>query len=144
MKSIHYKTGYTQGTFDMFHIGHLNLLRNARQYCDRLIVGVNADELVKAYKQKTPVIPENERAAIIEAIKYVDEVMIVHTLKKADIHSQLHFDAIFIGNDWEGNPRWRQTEADLRELGADVVYLKHTEGVSSTLLRAKEAHRIEG
>lgn len=69
MKSKHYKTGYTQGTFDMFHIGHLNLLRNARHCCDRLIVGINADELVKTYKQKTPVIPENERAEIIRAIR---------------------------------------------------------------------------
>lgn len=130
-----YKIGYTQGTFDMFHIGHLNLLKHAKEYCDILIVGVNADTLVEEYKHKTPIINENERAEILQAIRYVDNVVICHTLKKTEMHEWLHFDAIFIGDDWKGNARWAQTEVDLRERGVDVVYLKHTDGVSSTMLR---------
>jgi glycerol-3-phosphate cytidylyltransferase len=137
-----YQIGYTQGTFDMFHIGHLNLLRQAKERCDKLIVGVNSDALVEEYKNKTPVIKEQERAAIIEELKCVDDVIICDTLKKTDIWNKLHFDVIFIGSDWKGNARWVQTEKDLQPLGADVVYLKHTDGISSTLLRGKEGNKV--
>lgn len=138
-----YKIGYTQGTYDMFHIGHLNLIKNASNECEKLIVGVNSDQLVWQYKQKRPVINENERAEIIKALRYVDEVVICDTLKKTEMWNKVHFDAIFIGDDWKGNARWAQTEKDLAPLGADVVYLKHTDGISSTLLRTKEDSRIE-
>lgn len=138
-----YKIGYTQGTYDMFHIGHLNLIKNASNECEKLIVGVNSDQLVWQYKQKRPVINENERAEIIKALRYVDEVLICDTLKKTDMWNKVHFDAIFIGDDWKGNARWAQTEKDLAPLGADVVYLKHTDGISSTLLRDKENEKIE-
>ena len=130
-----YKIGYTQGTFDMFHIGHLNLLRNAKAQCELLIVGVNSDGVVQQYKHKTPVIPENERCEIIKELRCVDNVIICETLKKTDIWEQLHFDAIFIGDDWKGNERWNQTEIDLAPYGAEVVYLKHTDGISSSMLR---------
>lgn len=143
MKGKKYKIGYTQGTFDMFHIGHLNLLKNAKLYCDLLIVGVNADELVQNYKHKIPVISELQRAEILQAIRYVDNVVIAHTLKKTEMHKLLHFDCIFIGDDWKGNDRWKQTENDLKEVGADVMYLKYTAGVSSTMLREKEQEKIE-
>jgi glycerol-3-phosphate cytidylyltransferase len=139
-----YKIGYTQGTFDMFHIGHLNLLKHAKEYCDILIVGVNSDELVQEYKHKTPVINEDERAEIIQAIRYVDNVVICHTLKKTEMHKKLHFDAIFIGDDWKGNERWTKTEIDLKEKGADVVYLTYTAGVSSTMLRDVKNNKVEG
>lgn len=132
-----YKIGYTQGTFDMFHIGHLNLLKNAKEWCDILIVGVNADKLVQEYKQKTPVIKQEERAEILQSIRYVDNVVICETLSKMEIHRWIHFDAIFIGDDWKGNDRWTKTENDLKKVGADVVYLKYTDGVSSTMLREK-------
>lgn len=132
-----YKIGYTQGTFDMFHVGHLNLLKHAKEFCDILIVGVNSDELVKEYKNKTPIINQNERAEILQAIRYVDNVVISTTLKKVEMHKWIHFDAIFIGDDWKGNERWAQTEQELKACGADVVYLKHTAGVSSTMLREK-------
>lgn len=138
-----YKIGYTQGTFDMFHIGHLNLLKQAKELCDILIVGVNSDRLVQEYKQKTPVINQQERLEILQAIKYVDNVVISETLKKTEMHDWLHFDAIFIGNDWLGNPRWQQTEKDLKELGVDVVYLKHTDGVSSTMLRSVQTQKVK-
>lgn len=130
-----YKIGYTQGVYDMFHIGHLNLINRAKEQCDYLIVGVNSDELVKTYKNKEPVIHEQERAEIVRNLKAVDECIIVDTLDKLKIHQELGFNAVFIGDDWYGNPRWMQTKVDLAKIGADVVFLPHTEGVSSTILR---------
>ena len=127
----------------MFHIGHLNLLRNAKEQCEALIVGVNSDALVKGYKNKTPIINEADRAEIVRALRCVDDVIICDTLKKTEIWKQLHFDAIFIGDDWKGNNRWKQTEMDLKPLGADVVYLAHTDGISSSFLRTKEDDKVE-
>ena len=139
----HYRTGYTQGVYDMFHIGHLNLLNNAKACCDRLIVGVNSDRLVADYKHKTPIIPEEERREIVANIKAVDECEIVDTLDKVEAWNRYHFDAIFIGDDWKGNPRWEQTVRDLAPLGAEVVFLKHTDGISSTLLRTEKGDKVE-
>lgn len=132
-----YKIGYTQGAFDMFHIGHLNLLRNACDQCETLIVGVNSDALVSRYKSKKTIVPEQERLEIIRAIKYVDHAMLVETLDKSEIREQVKFDAVFIGSDWKGSPRWEQTEKDLMQFGVDVVYLTYTQGTNSTLLREK-------
>ena len=129
--------GYTQGTFDMFHIGHLNLIRNARAQCDYLIVGVNSDELVKAYKDKAAIVPFLERMDIIGALRFVDEVVQCDSLDKVEKQKQYHFNKLFIGDDWKGNARWEKTEEQMRELGAEVVYLPHTEGTNSTLLREK-------
>lgn len=137
-----YKIGYTQGVYDMFHIGHLNLINNAKQYCDYLIVGVNSDELVMEYKHKTPVINQDDRRLIVANIKAVDECIIAHTLDKIEIWNKLHFDAIFIGDDWKGNVRWEQTKDDLAKLGVDVVFLPHTDGVTSSLLRPQEDNRV--
>lgn len=137
-----YKIGYTQGTFDMFHIGHLNLLHQASELCDSLIVGVNRDQLVNKYKHKVPVVNERDRAAIVAELRCVDKVVLCDTLSKTNAWQRLHFDAVFIGNDWKGNDRWKQTEDDLKPLGAEVVYLQHTDGVSSSLLREKENKRI--
>lgn len=138
-----YKIGYTQGTFDMFHIGHLNLLRQAKERCEKLIVGINSDTLVQQYKNKTPVVNENDRMEIVKELRCVDDVIKCETLKKTDVWKKLHFDAIFIGSDWKGNVRWTQTEKDLAPLGAEVVYLKHTDGISSTLLRTKEDQMVK-
>lgn len=138
-----YRIGYTQGVYDMFHIGHLNLLNHAKEYCDILIVGVNADALVQSYKNKTPVINEEERRIIVENIKAVEKCIIARTLDKTEIWKEIHFDAIFIGDDWKGNPRWAKTQADLAEYGADVVYLPHTEGISSTMLREETQNTIQ-
>lgn len=138
-----YKIGYTQGTFDMFHIGHLNLLRQAKERCEKLIVGINSDTLVQQYKNKTPVVNENDRMEIVKELRCVDDVIKCETLKKTDVWKKLHFDAIFIGSDWKGNVRWTQTEKDLAPLGAEVVYLRHTDGISSTLLRTKEDQMVK-
>jgi glycerol-3-phosphate cytidylyltransferase len=129
-----YRVGYTQGTFDMFHVGHLNLLNNAKKYCEHLIVGVNSDKLVITYKDKQPVIPEGERAEIVKNIKAVDECEVVSTLDKLSALRLFHYDVIFIGDDWKGNPRWEQTRKDLAERGVDLIFLPRTEGVSSTKL----------
>ena len=126
----------------MFHIGHLNLLRQAKEQCERLIVGINSDQLVQEYKSKTPVVNEHDRMEIVKELRCVDSVLLCETLKKTEMWKRLHFDAIFIGNDWKGNARWQQTERDLAPLGADVVYLKHTDGISSSLLRTKENQKI--
>lgn len=133
-----YHIGYTQGVYDMFHIGHLNLLMHAKEMCDILLVGVNADALVQEYKHKSPIIGEEERRRIVEAIRYVDGAFIVRSLDKVATHKEHPFDAIFIGSDWQGSPRWQQTERDLAPLGAHVVYLPHTDGISSSELRKKQ------
>lgn len=138
-----YRLGYTQGVFDMFHIGHLNLLNHAKDCCERLIVGVNSDELVRGYKHKAPVIPEEERRLIVESIKAVDSAYLVHTLDKVELLRQFHFDAVFIGDDWKGHPRWEATEQALAQFGVDVIYLPHTKGVSSTSMRPFAASFVD-
>ena len=95
--------GYTQGTFDMFHVGHLNLLQNAKARCDYLVVGVNSDALVSEYKKKAVIVPLEERVAIVEAIRYVDEVIRTDTLDKTDAWNRVKFQKLFIGDDWKGN-----------------------------------------
>lgn len=129
--------GYTQGTYDMFHIGHLNLIKNAKRHCDFLIVGVNTDELVEKYKNKRPIIPLEERAEIVRSIKYVDEVIVTQTLDKKKIWEKVRFDEIYIGDDWKGNERWEQTRKEMAELGVKLVYLPYTKDTSSTMLREK-------
>lgn len=138
-----YKIGYTQGVYDMFHIGHLNLIHHAKEYCDYLIVGVNSDDLVESYKHKRPVICQEERQIIVANIKEVDECIIAATLDKVEAWNKLHFDAIFIGDDWKGDARWAQTELDLKLYGAEVIYLPHTDGVSSTMLRPESDKKVE-
>lgn len=129
--------GYTAGTFDMFHIGHLNLIKNARSRCDYLIVGVNTDELVQQYKGKKVVVPLEERMEIIRALRYVDEVMSVESLDKKEIWLKKHYDLLFIGEDWKGNPRWEATEKEMKQYGVETIFLPYTKGTNSTLLREK-------
>ena len=129
--------GYTQGTFDMFHIGHLNLIRNEKRHCDYLIVGVNKDELVESYKNKRPIIPLEERVEIVRAIRYVDEVIATDTLDKTKIWEKVHFDEIYIGDDWKGNERWEKTGKEMEQLGAKLDFLPYTKDTSSTMLREK-------
>ncbi len=139
----HYRTGYTQGVYDMFHVGHLNLINRAKACCDRLIVGVNADALVEQYKHKTPVIPQEDRRAIVENLKAVDACVIVETLDKMETWKALGFDAIFIGDDWKGNARWEQTAREMAEVGVDVVFLPHTDGITSTMLRPEKDRSVD-
>ena len=131
-----YKVGYTQGVFDMFHVGHLRLINHAKDQCELLIVGVNSDSLVQRYKNKVPIINESDRAEIVSNLKAVNQVKIVDTLDKIEIYNDIHFDAIFIGDDWKGNTRWSQTEKDLAVYDVPVVYLPYTKNISSTLLKS--------
>ena len=135
--------GYTQGVFDMFHIGHLNLLNNAKERCDQLIVGVNSDRLVQAYKNKIPVVDEQTRKTIVENIKAVDRACVVDTLDKVEIRKQIPFDVIFIGDDWKGTSRWQETKERLKEDGVEVVFLPYTQNVSSTILRTQKDKNVE-
>ena len=128
--------GYTQGAFDLFHVGHLNLIRAARARCDRLVVGVNSDELIQDYKNKTPIIRQEDRMAIVSALKFVDEVVLATTLDKVAMHEIIRFDRLFIGDDWKGNPRWEKTEKEMAEIGVELVWLNYTKGISTTLLRS--------
>lgn len=129
-----YKVGYTTGVFDLFHIGHLNILRNAKELCEYLIVGVSTDEVVEEYKHKTPIIPFEERKAIVEAIKYVDYVVTQSSMDKYEAWETYHFDVIFHGDDWKGSNMYDEIERKLKTVGCDMVFLPHTDGTSSTLL----------
>ncbi len=121
----------------MFHIGHLNILKNAKTYCEFLIVGVSTDELVEQYKNKRPIIPFEERCAIIEAIKFVDKVVVQDSMDKLSALDKYNFDVVFVGSDWQGTDKWNKIEEDFNNKGVSVVYLPHTDGISSTILRDK-------
>lgn len=129
-----YKVGYTTGVFDMFHIGHLNILKKAKEQCDYLIVGVSTDENVRSYKHKTPIIPFEERIAIVRELRCVDEAVPQTNMNKMEAWEKLHFDALFHGSDWKGSDMYNKMIEEFAAVGVDVVFLPHTEGVSSTLL----------
>ncbi len=135
--SVDKKIGYTTGVFDMFHIGHLNILKRAKELCDYLIVGVSTDELVANYKSKTPIVPFVERKAIIEAVKYVDLVVPQINMNKFEAWKKIHFNVLFHGDDWKGSSMYRDVEEKLSSVGCKVVFLPHTDGISSTMLRQK-------
>lgn len=129
--------GYTTGVFDMFHIGHLNILKRAKEQCDYLIVGVSTDELVQHDKNKTPIIQFEDRCRIVEAIKYVDKVVSQPDKNKLAAWEKYHFDKMFVGSDWQGTPQWKKFEEQFAPLGVEIVYIPHTDGISSSILREK-------
>jgi len=126
--------GYTTGVFDLFHIGHVNVLKNAKAMCDKLIVGVSTDELVQNSKNKIPVIPFIERCEIVASCKYVDVVIAQDDRNKIKIQSKLKFDILFVGDDWYGHENWKSMESDLNESGVRLVFFPYTKGTSSTLI----------
>lgn len=132
-----YKIGYTTGVYDMFHIGHLNILRRSKELCEYLIVGVSTDEVVKEYKNKTPVIPFKERVEIVKAIKYVDKVIPQTTMDKYVAWENEHFDVIFHGDDWKNSDMYNEMEKKLKSVGVEFVYFPYTKGISSTTLKEK-------
>lgn len=137
MSQKKYKVGYTTGVFDMFHIGHLNILKRAKEQCDYLIVGVSTDELVESYKAKKTVIPYDQRAEIIASIRYVDRVVPQTDMNKLAAVTALSADAVFVGSDWKGTEAWNRYEQEFAKVGCTVVYLDHTDGISSTMLRER-------
>ncbi len=126
--------GYTTGVFDLFHVGHLNVLRKAKENCDYLVVGVTSDELV-AYKNTKSVIPFQERIKIVEAIKYVDEVVAQTTMDKMEAWQTVKFNKMFVGSDWQGTDKWNKIEKDFNDIGVEVIYFPYTDGTSSTKLK---------
>lgn len=127
--------GYTTGVFDLFHIGHVNLLRNAKALCDRLIVGVTVDDLV-SYKGKQSVIPYHERIEVVRACRYVDVALPQNDIDKVEAVRKLKADILFVGDDWFKTDRWDLMESQLREIECKVVYFPYTEGTSSTLINS--------
>ena len=123
--------GYTAGVFDLFHIGHLNLLRNAKGMCDRLIVGVSTDELVK-YKGKTPVIPFCDRIEIIRNLRCVDAVVAQENMDKLQMCKKLKANVMFVGDDWYKSEKWQEYEKEFANEGIRIVYFPYTKNVSST------------
>jgi len=132
----HWRKGYVSGAFDMFHMGHLNLIRRAKERCDYLVVGVLSDDVVAGMKKKWPVIPQKERLEIISALRYVDETDITteQLIDKRKAWEKYNFDAMFSGDD-HANDGWAHEEADLKKLGAELVFFPYTKEISTTLLQ---------
>lgn len=132
-----YKIRYTDGVYDLFHVGHLNMINTAKEHCEYLIVGVHGDEVVKEYKHHVPIINENDRRKIVASIKGVDEAVINQFRDKLKLWELYHFDVVFIGDDWKNTQRWNDFEKKLSEIGVDVVYVPYTKGISTTEIRQK-------
>lgn len=129
-----YKIGYTTGVFDMFHVGHLNIIKKSKNLCEQLIVGVSTDSLSE-YKNKKPIIKFSDRVEIIESIKYVDKAVPQENMNKFNAWEKLKFDAIFVGSDWKGTKKWDDIEKKFLDVGVDVVYFDYTNNISSSKLR---------
>lgn len=125
--------GYTTGVFDLFHIGHLNMLKNAKGMCDKLIVGVTTDELV-SYKHKKAVIPFEERIEIVRSIECVDVAIPQRSMDKFEAWKKLKFDVMFVGDDWYATEKWEEYEKQFAEVGVKIIYFPYTQGTSSTLI----------
>ncbi|MFJ8537547.1 adenylyltransferase/cytidyltransferase family protein [Streptomyces sp. NPDC093591] len=136
------RLGYAPGVFDLFHVGHLNILRRARGHCDRLIAGVCSDDLVVRLKGRPPVVPLSERLQIVQSVRYVDETFVATVDDKIGIWKEVGFDVIFKGDDWLGTDVWTALESEFARVGVKVVYFPYTVHTSSTLLR--EALRLLG
>lgn len=135
-----YKIGYTCGVFDMFHVGHLNLLEKCKSMCDYLIVGVCNDDYVRNIKHKEPVYSEQDRVRILEALKVVDRaelVTIEETNDKILAIEKFHFDVLFSGDDWKGSERYQKTEEQFKKYGAFIEYFPYTQGISTTQIKEK-------
>ena len=127
--------GYTAGVFDMFHIGHLNRIKGAKEKCDYLIVGVNSDMLVEEYKNRRPIINQKDRLEIINSIKYVDEAVLVDTRDKKNAYDKYKFDILIAGEEWRNTESYLKAERDLKKLGVEIFYEPYTDGISSTILK---------
>lgn len=132
---MRYQIGYTTGVFDLFHIGHLNILKKAKEQCDYLIVGVTTDDEVLRIKNKVPFICYEERKQIVESIKYVDKVVPETNADKIAAWEEFRFNVIFKGDDWKGSKKWNDYEVFFKSKGVEVVYFSYTDGISSTKLK---------
>ena len=121
----------------MFHVGHLNIIETAKKYCDYLIVSVHGDEVVKEDKPDSPIIGEEDRRRIVAAIKGVDQAEITRFRDKRKLWDLYHFDVLFVGDDWKGTERYNRFEQELKEVGADIIYLPYTKTISTTKIRER-------
>ncbi len=138
-----YHVGYTCGVFDVFHVGHLNLLERCKEMCDILIVGVCDDTYVREIKKKEPVYPEDQRVRILKALKVVDDAYLVDidtTNDKMLAINRFHFDVLFSGDDWKGTERYKKTEQQFAELGACIEYFPYTQGISTSSIKEQMKH----
>ncbi len=126
--------GYTTGVYDLFHIGHLNLLKNAKGFCDKLVVGVTVDELVK-YKGKTALIPFEERIEIVRSCRYVDAAIPQYDMNKIEACKKLGATIMFVGDDWYKTEKWQEYEKEFKNEGIKIVYFPYTKNISSTKIR---------
>ena len=129
------RVGYAPGVYDLFHVGHLNILRHARSQCDRLIAGVVSDEMALLAKGRPPVVPLVERLEIVRNIRFVDEAVAETVPNKLDTWRQTPFDILFKGDDWRGTEKGERLERDFATVGVEIVYFPYTVHTSSTLLR---------
>ncbi len=136
MSSNNKKIGYTTGVFDLFHVGHLEILRKAKENCDYLIVGVSTDELVQEYKNKRPIITFDQRIEIIKSIKYVDEVVVQKDRDKLSALHKIGFNIMFVGDDWKGSRIFLELESKFQKHGVEIFYFPYTKNISSTSLRS--------
>ncbi len=127
-------TGYTAGVYDLFHIGHLNLLRNAKSMCDKLVVGVTVDDLV-GYKNKSAIIPFEERIEIVRSIKYVDVALPQNDMDKVSACKKLKARYLFVGDDWYETDKWKEYEKELEKIGTEVIYFPYTKNISSSKIK---------
>ena len=134
-----HEIGYTTGVYDLFHVGHLRLLRRASELCDRLIVGVTSDDLSLRAKGKLPVIPLSERIEIVATLPFVSEVVVQHNLDKVSAWEKVRFNKLFVGSDWQGTPEWDDYKMRLERVGAQIIFLPYTAGVSSTVILQRAA-----
>ena len=132
-----YKIGYTDGVYDLFHIGHLNMIQAAKESCEYLIVGVHGDDVVEEYKHHRPIMNENDRRKIVESIKGVDRAEINRFRDKVKLWELYQFNVVFIGDDWKGTERWNNFEKALARINVDVIYLPYTKGISTTEIRER-------
>lgn len=137
MNKNKYKIGYTDGVYDLFHIGHLNMIQAAKESCEYLIVGVHGDDVVEEYKHHRPIMSENDRRRIVESIKGVDRAEINRFRDKLKLWELYQFDVVFIGDDWKGTERWNNFERMLAQINVDVIYLPYTKGISTTEIRER-------
>ncbi|MDB2332733.1 adenylyltransferase/cytidyltransferase family protein [Amylibacter sp.] len=136
--------GYTTGVFDMFHIGHLNILRRSKSLCDELIVGVSTDKLVRTEKEVSVIIPFEERAEIVKSINYVNKVVEQTSYDKVEAWKRLRFDVMFVGDDWKGTKKWLTLEEEFAMLNVRIEYLPYTRHTSSTKLRKVVENKYRG
>lgn len=134
---IQYKVGYCAGVFDLFHIGHVNLFRRAKEKCNYLIVGVLTDDLVEHFKNNLPYVPFDERLQMVESCKYVDQAVPVtfETIGKLDAWEKYHYDCFFSGDDYSENPVWMEEKRLLNEKGSDIYFFSYTQTTSSTKIK---------